>query len=178
MNYNRQVFYHIVHTGFGYSALMFRERPFSIIRVLLPRDDIRQIEKIVIEEFSGTPGIHQIVLKMSDSIIEYFNGKPLKISWKHLDLARFTELQKAVWTATAGIPYGEIKSYKDIAEEIGRPRAYRFVGTTLGKNPFPLLVPCHRVIKSDATIGQFGDGTDLKRRLIEFEKRLSSVDTI
>ncbi len=178
MNHNRQVFYHIVSTGFGYTALIFHNKPFSMIRVLLPRDDLRLLEKIVIEEFRGKLGANASVLKMSDSIMEYFHGKPLKVPWKHLVLDRFTALQKAVWIATADIPYGELKSYKEVAIEIGRPRAYRFVGTTLGKNPFPLLIPCHRVIKSDHSIGQFGGGKNLKRRLIELEKSSSSGSTI
>jgi methylated-DNA-[protein]-cysteine S-methyltransferase len=82
-----------------------------------------------------------------------------------------TELQKAVLVATATIPYGELKTYKQIAEAIKNPRAYRFVGTALAKNPFPILIPCHRVIRSDLTFGQFGGGAELKRKLIDLEDR-------
>lgn len=80
-----------------------------------------------------------------------------------------TRLQQSVLAATASIPCGELRSYKDIAEAIDRPRAYRFVGTTLGENPFPIVIPCHRVIRSDGSYGQFGGGTDLKRKMIELE---------
>jgi methylated-DNA-[protein]-cysteine S-methyltransferase len=74
-----------------------------------------------------------------------------------------------VLRARAAIPHGTVKTYKDIAIAIDRPWAYRFVGTTLANNPFPGVVPCHRVIRSDSTLGQFGGGTDLKRKLIGLE---------
>ena len=81
----------------------------------------------------------------------------------------FTVLQKAVYRQTAKISYGFLSTYKKIAEGIGRPGAYRFVGTTLAKNPFPILIPCHRVIRSDNKIGGFGGGSTLKQRLIQHE---------
>jgi len=62
-----------------------------------------------------------------------------------------------------------LRSYRDIAVAVGRPRAYRFVGTTLANNPFPILIPCHRVIRSDGSFGLFGGGSDMKRKLIELE---------
>ena len=178
MNRNGQVFYHGFSTLLGHSALIFRKRPFAIIKVLLPCDDLRMLKKKVKEASKDRSDAHQIVRKLSDSIIEYLNGKPLKVPWEYLDLERFTELQKAVLTAVADIPYAEVRTYKEIAEAVGRPAAYRFVGTTLGKNPFPLLIPCHRVIKSDYSIGQFGGGTDLKKRLIGFEKNQFSNSSV
>jgi len=84
-------------------------------------------------------------------------------------MAGLTPLQQLVLRATTDIPYGSVRSYKQIAEAIHRPRAYRFVGSTLAKNPFPILIPCHRVIRSDSSLGQFGGGTDLKRELIDLE---------
>ena len=80
-----------------------------------------------------------------------------------------TRLQQSVLAATADIPYGELRSYKEVAEAVHCPRAYRFVGTTLAKNTFPIVIPCHRVIRSDGSFGQFGGGTDLKRKMIELE---------
>ena len=94
----------------------------------------------------------------------------LRPSWKWLDTSGLTELQKSVYFATAKIPFGKLSSYKKIAEIINRPNAYRFVGTTLAKNPFPVLIPCHRVIRSNNTIGQFAGGKKLKIKMIELEK--------
>ncbi|MBW1836306.1 MAG: MGMT family protein [Deltaproteobacteria bacterium] len=81
-----------------------------------------------------------------------------------------TNLQQSVLVATTKIPYGDLRSYQAIAVTIGRPRAYRSVGSALAKNPFPILIPCHRVIRSDNSIGQFGGGA-LKRKLIELEAK-------
>ena len=82
-----------------------------------------------------------------------------------------TNFQQSVLVATTKIPYGALRSYQAIAVTIGRPRAYRAVGSALAKNPFPILIPCHRVIRSDNSIGQFGGGTALKQRLIELEAK-------
>ena len=94
----------------------------------------------------------------------------LKPSWEWLDAGELTELQKSVYSATVKIPYGKLSSYKKIAQAINRPNAYRFVGATLAKNPFPILIPCHRVIRSNNTIGQFAGGKNLKIKMIELER--------
>ncbi|OEU65612.1 MAG: hypothetical protein BBJ57_04445 [Desulfobacterales bacterium PC51MH44] len=106
---------------------------------------------------------------VKESLSDYFKGKPIQPPWGWMDIGGFTKLQRSVLIATADIPYGELRSYKQIAQAINRPRAYRFVGTTLANNPFPILIPCHRVIRSDSSFGQFGGGTDLKRKMIELE---------
>ncbi len=85
------------------------------------------------------------------------------------DLRGRTSFEQDVLEATLGIPPGEIRPYAWVAEQIGRPRAVRAVGTALGHNPVPLLIPCHRVIRSDGNMGQYGFGTEMKRRLLSGE---------
>ena len=80
-----------------------------------------------------------------------------------------TAFQLEVWRALRGIPYGELVSYKTIAEVIGRPKAVRAVGGANGRNPIPIIVPCHRVIGSDGSLTGFGGGLETKRRLIDLE---------
>jgi O-6-methylguanine DNA methyltransferase len=70
------------------------------------------------------------------------------------------------------IPFGKTLTYKQVARKVGHPNAYRAVGTVLKKNPYPLIIPCHRVIKSDGDIGKYALGKELKRELIDFEKRI------
>jgi len=89
--------------------------------------------------------------------------------WDWLDFGSATRLQKAVYHATFRIPRGQTRSYRRIAETIGRPGASRFVGNTMAKNPFPVLIPCHRVIRSNGSLGRFGGGEDLKRAMLEIE---------
>ncbi|MBW2018537.1 MAG: MGMT family protein [Deltaproteobacteria bacterium] len=82
-----------------------------------------------------------------------------------------TPLQRSVLEAVATVPHGEVRTYGQIAAQIGHPRACRFVGTTLARNPFPILIPCHRIIWADGSIGRFFGGTDLKNRMLLLEKR-------
>ena len=84
---------------------------------------------------------------------------------------KLTEFEKKVYAACRLIPKGQTRSYKWIAEKIGRPQAYRAVGNALHKNPFAPLVPCHRVIKSDGTVGGFASGPARKRKLLAAEAR-------
>ena len=80
-----------------------------------------------------------------------------------------TEFQKKVWEALREIPYGETRTYKWLAEKIGNPHAFRAVGNALGKNPIPIIFPCHRVIETDGAIGGYSSGIEMKRRLLEIE---------
>lgn len=85
------------------------------------------------------------------------------------DLVGRTAFERDVLEMTLQIPPGELRPYSWIAWQIDRPRAVRAVGTALGHNPVPLLIPCHRVVRSDGSMGQYGFGTDMKRRLLEGE---------
>jgi methylated-DNA-[protein]-cysteine S-methyltransferase len=74
-----------------------------------------------------------------------------------------------VWNALQAIPFGAVRSYGDIARQIGRPHAFRAVGRANGANPWPIVVPCHRVIGSDRSLTGFGGGLELKRTLLRLE---------
>ena len=83
--------------------------------------------------------------------------------------SRGTEFQKQVWTALLAIPYGESRSYGDIARAIGRPKAVRAVGAAAGKNPIAVVAPCHRVLGSTGTLTGFAGGLTAKTRLLAIE---------
>ena len=98
----------------------------------------------------------------------YFNGELKRFD---LTLAPVgTPFQLQVWQALLDIPYGELVSYKAIAEAIGSPKAARAVGGAVGKNPIPIIVPCHRCVGSDGSLTGFGGGLDTKKRLIDLER--------
>jgi len=86
-----------------------------------------------------------------------------------------TDFQKDVLRAVCDIPCSQVRTYKQIAKEIGRPGAQRAVGQVLKKNPLPLLIPCHRVIASGGKIGGYSRGIKLKEKLLEFEKKLLQI---
>jgi len=99
---------------------------------------------------------------------EYLEGKR-----KEFDLPlnpKGTPFQQKVWSCLYKIPYGETKSYKDIAEQIGDINACRAVGNANNKNPIPILIPCHRVIGANGDLTGFGAGLDLKQKLLNIEK--------
>ncbi|RKY33002.1 MAG: hypothetical protein DRP68_03210 [Candidatus Omnitrophota bacterium] len=85
------------------------------------------------------------------------------------------EFEKKVLRAVLKIPLGEVCTYKDIAKRVGKPSAWRAVGNVLKKNPFPLFIPCHRVIKSNGQLGEYSLGKKLKRDLIKLEKRIKNM---
>jgi len=104
---------------------------------------------------------------VSRQLREYFTGErrefdlPLKLSG--------TEFQVSVLEALQNIPYGETTSYGEIAKRIGRPKAVRAVGAANGRNPIPIIVPCHRVIGSTGDLTGFGGGLDTKEALLRLE---------
>lgn len=83
-----------------------------------------------------------------------------------------TAFQLAVWQALRAIPYGETWSYAELARQLGRPTATRAVGAANGRNPLPIVVPCHRVIGRDGSLTGFGGGLETKARLLQLEKAL------
>jgi O-6-methylguanine DNA methyltransferase len=101
-------------------------------------------------------------------VLEYLEGKRRAFELR-LDL-RGTPFQRAVWEALLAIPYGETRTYGDVARAIGRPGAVRAVGAANGANPVPLVVPCHRVVAAGGRLGGFGGGLPLKARLLALER--------
>ena len=99
----------------------------------------------------------------------YFNGERTQFDLK-LN-ARGTQFQKQVWKELVTIPYGETICYGELARRIGNPSASRAVGSANGKNPISIIVPCHRVIGKNGSLTGFGGGLDVKKKLLEFEKR-------
>ncbi len=91
---------------------------------------------------------------------------------KHFDCPldlRGTPFQTKVWQELGRIPYGKTRSYQEVAKAIGHPKAFRAVGNANGRNPIPIILPCHRVIESNGGLGGFGHGLKVKRQLLDFE---------
>jgi methylated-DNA-[protein]-cysteine S-methyltransferase len=112
---------------------------------------------------------HPILLKAEQQLAEYFDGKRRVFS---LDLDfNGTDFQKNVWKALLTIPCGETRTYGEIAKQIGSPKASRAVGAANGKNPIPIIAPCHRVIGASGKLVGFAGGLESKARLLELERR-------
>ncbi len=107
--------------------------------------------------------------RVADSIKDYLAGSREPLNHR-VDLSGATDFNRRVLEVVREIPYGVLRSYKWVASEIGAPRATRPVGQALARNPLPIVIPCHRVVNSDGSLGGYsGGGPDMKRRLIEIE---------
>ena len=105
---------------------------------------------------------------LTDRLKRYLDGEPVDFLDK-LDLAGTTTFQQDVWRITRAIPYGETRSYAWVAGQLGLPNAARAVGQALGRNPLPIVTPCHRVIGSDGGLVGFGGGVEMKKCLLRLE---------
>jgi methylated-DNA-[protein]-cysteine S-methyltransferase len=113
------------------------------------------------------------VLEQSiEELEEYFNGRR-KVFDIPVDLSAGRPFQQSVWKALISIPWGETRSYGDVAQMIGNPRAARAVGSANRSNPIPIVVPCHRVIRADNQLGGYNSGVERKRALLELEGMFS-----
>lgn len=105
--------------------------------------------------------------ELSILLKEYFDGHPVDFDLP-LDL-RGTDFQRAVWEALRRIPYGRVSTYGRIAEMVSKPKAVRAVGNAVSRNPIAIVIPCHRVVRADGSIGGFYSGVDVKRLLLSIE---------
>ncbi len=110
---------------------------------------------------------HPVLLETERQLIEYFAGKRRAFELD-LDFAG-TPFQRRVWAALLSIPYGETRSYGEIARQLGEPRAVRAVGAANGKNPISIVAPCHRVIGATGKLTGFAGGLEIKARLLALE---------
>lgn len=111
---------------------------------------------------------HPIILKTEKELSEYFLGKRKNFSVKLNFIG--TDFQKKVWAALLTIPFGETRSYGQIASQISNPKASRAVGAAIGKNPVSIITPCHRVIGSSGKLTGFAGGLEIKSYLLDLEK--------
>lgn len=104
-----------------------------------------------------------------DKIVRYFEGEKPDFTIEGLAISQLAAFQRTVLIAERHVPYGRVASYGHVAKRIGMPGAARAVGQALAQNPFPIIIPCHRTVKSDGSIGGFQRGSELKRHMLELE---------
>ncbi|MEG1826951.1 MAG: methylated-DNA--[protein]-cysteine S-methyltransferase [Gordonibacter sp.] len=125
-------------------------------------------------QLSGEKRATELTNRAANQLQEYFAGKRRSFD---LPLAPAgTDFQKLVWRALEEIPYGQTRSYSDIAHAIGNPKACRAVGGANNKNPLPIVVPCHRVIGANGTLVGYGGGTKIKTYLLNLERHAIESD--
>jgi len=163
-------------TQFGPVAILWlvhRRQP-KIRRILLSKPGL-SAKQIVKSLFSNSILSSCIEVNLiADKITAFLTGNDIRFSLDvtHLDLC--SEFQQKVLRAEHGIPRGSVSTYQRIAGYLGNAQAARAVGTALAHNPFPIIVPCHRAIRADGTLGGFQGGIEMKRALLEMEGILSN----
>jgi len=143
----------------------------AIVQTALPETDTKRFladlaSRMPLVEFREDPS-DPLLMRTGQELNEYVAG-----TRKDFDVPirlEGTEFQKRVWQALAAIPYGETRSYHEVAQAIGRPGASRAVGQANHNNPVAPLIPCHRVVTSSGALGGYGGGVDLKRAMLEQE---------
>ena len=144
----------------------------GVFRMTLPRPDERSAIEAVTRGIVASRDEAELE-DVKRALTNYFKGEQVEFSFPiDLKLEGHTDFQRDVWEATAQIPYGQLRSYGWIADHIGRARAARAVGQALGANPLPIIIPCHRVVRSDSSLGGFSGGLHWKERLIELEAKV------
>lgn len=133
-------------------------------------DNESQLESSLKNEYPQAKISRSITVKKTlDAVMSYFDGQLLNLP---IDIGG-TQFQRKVWSALMEIPYGETRSYNEVAEAIGQPKAYRAVANACAANPVGLIIPCHRVVRKDGNIGGFGFGPERKKILLEMERKNS-----
>ena len=147
--------------------IFFYETEIGIIGI---RENNKSITDIFFSKVDTNDNIEEtdLIQECFKQLKEYFEGNRMKFDLP-LD-ARGTEFQKKVWNELLNIPYGETKSYKDIAIAIGNEKACRAIGMANNKNPIPIIIPCHRVIGSNGKLAGYAGGLNVKEKLLNIEK--------
>lgn len=152
-------------------ALTLDVAPTGIRRLVLHQ---AEQEAHPLESGGSSRATPAILVQAHDQLAEYLRGERVFFRLP-IDLSGCSDFERAVLDATAAIPYGEVRSYAWIASRIGRPKAMRAVGNALHKNPVPIIIPCHRVVKSDGSLGGYAFGAAWKTRLLALEQHTTPV---
>ena len=160
--------YRVFETAWGWCAAARGE--LGVCAFVLPRESQQAAEEELRSRVPGAVSVPGGMSGLARQVTRYFEGKRVDFE-ADLDFTAGTPFQRRVWEAVCAVPYGQVRTYQGLAMAIGRPQATRAVGTAVGRNPIPLLVPCHRVVRGDGGLGGFRahGGVKLKRAMLEME---------
>jgi methylated-DNA-[protein]-cysteine S-methyltransferase len=166
----QHLYYVIFSTAAGWVGILGSR--VGLLRMTLPRPSDSEAEKqlgVSVNQAVWSPQRYEDLI---ERLSNYFSGHQVDLP-DRLDLSAATAFQREVWEATRLIPYGETRSYAWVAEQVKKPKAVRAVGQALGRNPLPVIIPCHRVLASDGGLGGFGGGLEMKKYLLRLESSIN-----
>jgi methylated-DNA-[protein]-cysteine S-methyltransferase len=168
----RQPLYHtVVPSAFGEFIIVWREDTAGsrICRLLLPGEGIPAEEVLPATRAGTGPESNVAIEEVAEQLRSFLKGAAVDFDLTLVDLGQCSEFQRRVLLAEYEIPRGRVTTYGRIARSLGVPGAARAVGTALARNPFPIIIPCHRAIRSNGELGGFRGGLKMKRALLELE---------
>lgn len=145
----------VAETDYGICALSIADSEEDLVRSL--KSEYNKAQLVMSES----------VDPQMEKVLDYFDGQLLNLPVA----VKGTEFQRRVWAAILTIPYGETRSYNEVAEMVGNPKAYRAVANACASNPVPLIVPCHRVLRKNGDMGGYALGLHRKKYLLDMERR-------
>jgi methylated-DNA-[protein]-cysteine S-methyltransferase len=164
--------YSIFDTEFGWCGIVGKEGRLLEIIPFLPTEE--RACSYVISKYTDIALCPGCFKEPKEAIERYLAGERMAFEFS-LDLSGYTEFQREVWGITRSISYGEIRTYSWVSKKLGTPKSSRAVGTALAKNPLPIVVPCHRVIRRDGNLGGYSaeGGIEIKAKLLKMEGNCS-----
>ena len=162
------------HSPWGWMGIS--ETNKGIDGVALPQKSKRAVETSL-HERSADPFVSEATARLTaaqQQLMEYLEGTRQEFDLP-LDLSGGTAFQRRVWRTLLNVPYAKLRSYQWVAARVGGPQYARAVGNAVGANPLPIVVPCHRIVAQDATLGGFSGGLPTKRKLLMLEGTLSQL---
>ena len=171
MELMKSLYYSLITTAFGDVGIAWRHKddtPF-VVRIVLPREN-EKTDNVVRQSFPGLmKRSHHSVEQLCVKIQKFLEGQEINFSAEILDMSVCGEFQRTVLYQSMLIPRGKISMYGHLAKRVGRQKSARAVGMALAKNPFPLIIPCHRIIRADGDLCGFGGGLKMKKALLSME---------
>lgn len=162
------LYYAVLESPVGLLGVAATERGVCNIRTA--QESESQFVRYLEEVYTARPENNGKRLKPAlDQLQAYFRGELAEFDCA-LDLSSGTDFQQAVWRLLRTIPYGETRSYGWLAQALSKPQAHRAVGNANGRNPVPIIVPCHRVIQADGGLGGYTGGLHIKEFLLDLEQ--------
>lgn len=161
----------LFETRWGFCGVVAGDR--GVLATFLPHRRRDRVVALIHRQFPESRNDPALLPRLVRAFRAYFEGRPAQFDVR-LDLGAVTEFRRRVLEACRRIPRGRTATYADLARVAGSPQAARAAGSAMAHNPLPLIVPCHRVVRSDGTLGGFSSpqGIRLKRRLLELEGAL------
>ena len=170
METSKQYQYSVFKTPLGWFGILGCEK--GLMRICLPMAFKEAVQQRLLSGFETAVPAKKAYRNLESDILSYYKGRPVDFSKVPVCLEGFTAFQQEVLMALRTVKYGKTVSYGDLARLIGNPKASRAIGSVMAQNPLPLIIPCHRVIKQDGSLGYFSGpgGVHTKQHMLKLEK--------